>query len=157
MFFENQYFYYRGLHSKFITFCRFSMNLVVFWGSTSTKNWISPRSVNGFSKIRMLGESTMTGYPTGAVRSRRAGPGGPKSPILCGDHPWQDRIPLKKTRDYIAAECCVELWIGAVSTVKAREHVSLLFTSVFDVLNAFLDTVSLSNDRFPTHCYGERV
>ena len=35
----------------------------------------------------MLGEATMTGYPTGTARSRYADPDGPKSSIPCGDHP----------------------------------------------------------------------
>ena len=49
----------------------------------STKSKIPPLLVNRFAKIRMLGEATMTGYPTGIARSRYAGPGGPKSRI-----PW---------------------------------------------------------------------
>ena len=52
--------------------------------------------MNRFQKIRMLGEATMTGYPTGTARSRCASPSGPKSPIPCGDHPGLDTSPLKK-------------------------------------------------------------
>ena len=83
--------YYVGLHSKFNTFCHFLMIFIVFCRSTSTKIQIPQLLVNRFAKIRMLGEATMTYYPTGTARSRCAGPSGPKSPIPCGDHPGLDK------------------------------------------------------------------
>ena len=54
--------YYVGLHSKFITFCHFLMNLVVFLRSTSTKIKIAPLLVNRFSKIRMLDAGKLMYY-----------------------------------------------------------------------------------------------
>ena len=57
---------------------------------TVTKNGISPLLVRLFSKIRMLGEATMTYYPTGTVRSRYAGRNAFKSTIPLVDHPGFD-------------------------------------------------------------------
>ena len=46
--------------------------MITFLAIASTEMLISPRSMNGFSKIRMLGEATMTGYPTETARRRYA-------------------------------------------------------------------------------------
>ena len=81
----------------------------------STKNRISSLLLRRFPKIRMLGEATMTCYPTGSARCGCAVRNGLKSVILCGDHLSWQTIPFKKTRDYILVFCQNESFFGTFS------------------------------------------
>ena len=69
-----------GFALEFDTFSIFPLFIVFcedFGHGTSTKIRIPPLLVNRFAKIRMLGEATMTGYPTDTIRSPYVGRSGP--------------------------------------------------------------------------------